>query len=149
MKVPELGREEARRLWTIAEEAKAYTKGLIATHAIDCDWREGVIEAVHKRRLVKDEIAYVEKLRRDYAYPAVEWLNRDALAAAADPEAERRRLVADYETAFANPYVAASRGYIDDVIVPSETRPRLIRGLELLADKRDSNPPRKHGNIPL
>jgi propionyl-CoA carboxylase beta chain len=80
---------------------------------------------------------------------AVEIIFRDALAAADDPDAERQRLVAEYEAAFANPYVAASRGYIDDVIVPSETRPRLIRGLELLADKRETNPPRKHGNIPL
>ena len=50
---------------------------------------------------------------------------------------------------FANPYIAAARGYVDDVIKPSETRPRLIRALEMLADKRDTNPPKKHGNIPL
>ena len=50
---------------------------------------------------------------------------------------------------FANPYVAAARGYVDDVIRPSETRPRLIAALEMLADKRDTNPPKKHGNIPL
>jgi propionyl-CoA carboxylase beta chain len=80
---------------------------------------------------------------------AVEIIFRDAIAGAEEPEAERRRVTAEYEAAFANPYVAASRGYIDDVIVPSETRPRLIAALELLADKRESNPPRKHGNIPL
>ena len=50
---------------------------------------------------------------------------------------------------FANPYVSASRGYIDDVIEPRETRPRLINALEMLANKRDSNPPKKHGCIPL
>ena len=55
----------------------------------------------------------------------------------------------DYEAEFANPYVAAARGYVDDVIVPRETRPRLIRALEMLADKRDTNPRKKHGNIPL
>jgi acetyl-CoA carboxylase carboxyltransferase component len=49
----------------------------------------------------------------------------------------------------ANPYVAASRGFVDDVIVPSETRPRLINALGMLQNKRDSNPPKKHGNIPL
>ena len=54
-----------------------------------------------------------------------------------------------YETEFANPYIAAARGYVDDVIRPSETRPRLIRALEVLADKRDTNPRKKHGNIPL
>ena len=55
----------------------------------------------------------------------------------------------DYREKFANPYVAASRGYIDDVIEPRETRPRLINALEMLQNKRDENPPKKHGNIPL
>ena len=58
-------------------------------------------------------------------------------------------MVGEYEERFANPYIAASRGYVDDVILPSETRRRLILALDLLADKRDSNPPKKHGNIPL
>jgi acetyl-CoA carboxylase carboxyltransferase component len=80
---------------------------------------------------------------------AVSIIFKDAIAKAEDPAAERARLVAAYETEFANPYIAASRGYVDDVIKPSETRPRLIRALEMLADKRDVNPPKKHGNIPL
>jgi propionyl-CoA carboxylase beta chain len=80
---------------------------------------------------------------------AVNILHRDALAAADDATAERARLVSEYEERFANPYVAAARGYVDDVIRPSETRPRLIASLALLADKRDVNPPKKHGNIPL
>jgi propionyl-CoA carboxylase beta chain len=80
---------------------------------------------------------------------AVNILYRDELDAADDAVAERARLVADYEEQFANPYVAAARGYVDDVIKPSETRPRLIAGLRMLADKRDRNPPKKHGNIPL
>src|SRR5687767_13430233 len=80
---------------------------------------------------------------------AVNILHRDTIAGAADPAAERVRLVADYEERFANPYAAAARGYVDDVIRPSETRPRLIAALEMLADKRDTNPPKKHGNIPL
>ena len=80
---------------------------------------------------------------------AVAIIFKDEIASAADPEAERKRLVADYERRFANPYIAASRGYVDAVIKPSETRPRLIAALELLADKRDSNPRKKHGNIPL
>ena len=63
--------------------------------------------------------------------------------------AEKARLVAEYREKFANPYVSASYGYIDDVIMPSETRPRLINALEMLTNKRDENPPRKHGNIPL
>ncbi len=80
---------------------------------------------------------------------AVNIIFKDRIAAADDPTAERARLVADYEAQFANPYVAAARGYVDDVIMPSETRPRLIAALEMLAGKRESNPRKKHGNIPL
>jgi propionyl-CoA carboxylase beta chain len=80
---------------------------------------------------------------------AVNILYRDEILADADPDAARARFVDDYEEQFANPYVAAARGYVDDVIKPSETRPRLIAALEMLADKRDTNPPKKHGNIPL
>jgi propionyl-CoA carboxylase beta chain len=80
---------------------------------------------------------------------AVNIIFKEAIAAASDPEAEEARLVAAYEEEFANPYVAAARGYIDDVIKPSETRPRLIGALEMLANKRDTNPRKKHGNIPL
>jgi propionyl-CoA carboxylase beta subunit len=80
---------------------------------------------------------------------AVNVIFRDAIAAASDPDAERARLVDAYRAQFANPYVAAARGYVDEVILPSETRPRLIRSLRLLANKRQSNPPKKHGNIPL
>jgi propionyl-CoA carboxylase beta chain len=80
---------------------------------------------------------------------AVNIVFRDELAVADDDVAERRRLVERYEAEFNHPYVAAARGYIDEVILPSETRPRLIRGLEILADKRDTNPRKKHGNIPL
>ena len=80
---------------------------------------------------------------------AVNIIFRDEIASAADPEAERARLVAEYRDRFANPYVAAARGYIDDVIEPKETRPRLIAALEMLRNKRDNNPPKKHANMPL
>jgi propionyl-CoA carboxylase beta chain len=80
---------------------------------------------------------------------AVNIIYKDVIAASTDPVGERRRLVEEYEAAFSNPYVAAARGYIDEVILPRETRPRLIRALEVLADKRDTNPRKKHGNIPL
>jgi acetyl-CoA carboxylase carboxyltransferase component len=80
---------------------------------------------------------------------AVNIIFKDRLTSASDPDAERERLVAEYEAEFANPYIAAARGYVDDVILPSETRPRVIRALEMLADKRDTNPRKKHGNIPL
>jgi len=80
---------------------------------------------------------------------AVNIIFKAEIATSTDPAAEERRLVAEYEAEFNNPYVAAARGYIDDVIAPSDTRPRLIRALEMLADKRDTNPRKKHGNIPL
>jgi acetyl-CoA carboxylase carboxyltransferase component len=80
---------------------------------------------------------------------AVSIIHRRLLAEADDPEAARARLAAEYREKFASPYVAAARGYIDAVIEPHETRPRLINALEMLRNKRDANPPRKHGNIPL
>ncbi len=80
---------------------------------------------------------------------AVDIIFRKELSAADDPLAMRERLIAEYREKFANPYVAASCGYIDDIIEPRETRPRLIEALRMLENKRDSNPPKKHGNIPL
>ncbi|MBL8045445.1 MAG: acyl-CoA carboxylase subunit beta [Anaerolineales bacterium] len=80
---------------------------------------------------------------------AVNIIFRKELAEAEDPVARKAELVKEYREKFANPYVAASRGYIDDVIEPHETRARLINGLEMLDNKRDSNPQKKHGNIPL
>lgn len=75
-------------------------------------------------------------------------IHRKAIDDAEDPVAMRREKVEEYRQLFSNPYVAASRGYVDDVIVPSETRPRLIEALEILCTKRQSLPPKKHGNIP-
>ena len=80
---------------------------------------------------------------------AVEIIFRDQIANADDPAATKRQLEAQYRERFANPYEAAARGYLDAVIEPRETRPRLIAALEIFKDKRDTNPPRKHGNIPL
>jgi len=80
---------------------------------------------------------------------AIDIIFRKELVEAEDAEARRRELVEAYRAQFANPYIAAGRGYIDDVIEPRETRPRLIAALELLQTKRQTNPKRKHGNIPL
>lgn len=80
---------------------------------------------------------------------AVNIIFRKELEKAKNPVARKAELVADYREKFASPYVAAERGYIDDVIEPKETRPRLINALEMLSNKRDSNPAKKHGNIPL
>jgi acetyl-CoA carboxylase carboxyltransferase component len=80
---------------------------------------------------------------------AVEVVFRRELQSAADPEARRAELVEEYMEKFANPYVAAERGYVDDVIDPAETRIKLIAGLEMLASKHEEIPQRKHGNVPL
>ena len=83
------------------------------------------------------------------AQGAVNILYRQELREAADPEAERARLITEYEDTLANPYIAAERGYVDAVIKPSETRANVVRALRALRTKRETLPPKKHGNIPL
>jgi propionyl-CoA carboxylase beta chain len=83
------------------------------------------------------------------AQGAVNILHRRELAAAESPEARRAELVTEYEDTLSNPYVAAERGYVDSVIPPSYTRAYVARALFMLRDKRETRPPRKHGNIPL
>lgn len=80
---------------------------------------------------------------------AVRILYRKQLKEAKDPKALEKKLIDDYTEKFANPFVTASKGYIDAVIRPSETRPRIIEALDMIENKRDTNPPKKHGNIPL
>src|SRR5512147_170410 len=80
---------------------------------------------------------------------AVEIIFKREIAAAKDPAEAERRLEREYRDRFANPYAAAALGYLDDVVEPRATRPRLIAALSLLRTKRDTNPPKKHGNIPL
>jgi propionyl-CoA carboxylase beta chain len=80
---------------------------------------------------------------------AVEILFKKEIAESEDPTAATDARVAEYSDKFANPYVAASRGFVDDIIDPRDTRPRLIDALEMLSTKRDRNPPKKHGNLPL
>jgi propionyl-CoA carboxylase beta chain len=80
---------------------------------------------------------------------AVNVLYRRELARAADPAALRAEKVAEFREKFANPYVAAARGFVDEVIEPRHTRRRIVAGLEMAGNKRDKNPPKKHGNIPL
>ncbi len=80
---------------------------------------------------------------------AVNILYKREIETAASPETFRAQKVAEFREKFANPYVTAARGYVDAVIAPRTTRARLIMALAGLADKKDTNPPRKHGNIPL
>ncbi len=80
---------------------------------------------------------------------AVNILFKDEIEQAENPEQRRKELITEYTAKFANPYIAAGRGYIDEIIEPSQTRSKLINALEMLKNKRDTNPPKKHGNIPL
>jgi acetyl-CoA carboxylase carboxyltransferase component len=79
----------------------------------------------------------------------VEIIGRHDIEQAADPEARRAELIAEYTAEHANPYLAAERGYVDDVIDPADTRPMLIKGLAMLRSKQEPQPRRKHGNVPL
>jgi propionyl-CoA carboxylase beta chain len=103
-----------------------------------------------------------KNLRCDYAiaYPsaeiavmgpegAVNIIHRTELAKSTDPEKARKVLLDNYREQFANPYNAAELGYVDEIIDPAQTRPTLIRALEMCKNKRASNLPRKHGNLPL
>jgi propionyl-CoA carboxylase beta chain len=83
------------------------------------------------------------------AQGAVNILYRAELAAASDPASTRAELIEEYEDRLANPYIAAERGYVDSVIEPSATRTQVVRGLRTLRTKRETLPPKKHGNIPL
>jgi propionyl-CoA carboxylase beta chain len=80
---------------------------------------------------------------------AVEIIFKKEIAESEDPEKATDKKIEEFREKFANPYIAAQRGYLDDVIEPKTTRPRLIKALSMLATKKDSNPPKKHGNIPL
>jgi len=80
---------------------------------------------------------------------AVNIIYRDRIAQADDPDAVRAELTREYRERYAHPYEAAARGYVDEVILPRETRRKLIAALEIVRTKRDTNPPKKHGNIPL
>jgi acetyl-CoA carboxylase carboxyltransferase component len=80
---------------------------------------------------------------------AVNIVYRRELTTAADKDAARKQKIDEFRERFANPFVAAERGFIDDVIEPHETRPRVIRALKMLATKVDTMPRKKHGNIPL
>ena len=80
---------------------------------------------------------------------AVNVIFRREIQNASDPQAKRAELIARYEEQFSNPYIAAERGFVDDVIEPADTRPKLVQALRMLRTKREQVPPRKHGNIPL
>jgi len=83
------------------------------------------------------------------AEQAAEIVHRKEIMEAPDPEAKRKEKIAEYRNHFSNPYIAASRGFVDAVILPNDTRPRIIDALEALKAKKEIRPARKHGNIPV
>ncbi|MBI4301496.1 MAG: methylmalonyl-CoA carboxyltransferase, partial [Chloroflexi bacterium] len=80
---------------------------------------------------------------------AVNIIHRREIREASDPEAKRREKIEEYRALFSNPYIAAARGYVDTVIMPRDTRPTIIKALDMLSTKRETRPPKKHGNIPV
>jgi acetyl-CoA carboxylase carboxyltransferase component len=80
---------------------------------------------------------------------AIPVIFRKEIKAAPDPEAKEKEKIEEYRNFLYNPYIAASRGYVDEVILPRESRPKIINALELLITKRETRPPKKHGNIPV
>jgi propionyl-CoA carboxylase beta chain len=122
------------KLTVITRKAYGGAYDVMASKHIRSDWNVGWPSA---------EVAVMG------AKGAVEIIFKREIQAAADPVAAEKAKTEEYRQRFANPYVAAERGYLDDVIEPKTTRPRLISALSVLTTKRDRNPPRKHGNIPL
>jgi len=107
---------------------------------------------VMNSRHIRGDIVYawpIAELGVMGAEGAVNIVHRREIEEAEDKEATRQRLIAEYRQKYAHPYIAAGRGFVDEVIEPRETRPKLIAALEMLRNKRDTNPPKKHGNIPL
>jgi len=91
----------------------------------------------------------LRKMRLNLYMQTASWLVSRELAEAADPAKRRAELIDEYTERYANPYIAAERGYIDDVISPADTRAVICRSLDILASKREELPRRKHGNVPL
>jgi acetyl-CoA carboxylase carboxyltransferase component len=80
---------------------------------------------------------------------ATKIIHRRVITEAADPGAKEQEMIEEYRNLFYNPYMAASRGLVDEVIMPSMSRPKIIAALEFLSSKRETRPPKKHGNIPV
>ncbi len=150
--LPGIGQEHAGIIRHGAKLLYAFSEATVPRVTVITRKAYGGAFLVMNARAVRADIAFAwptAEIAVMGASGAVNIIHRRELREADDPEVERQRLVDDYEDRFNNPYVAAERGYIDDVIEARETRPRLIRALEMLRNKREATPARKHGNIPL
>ena len=108
-----------------------------------------VVRTIEDEKYKRTLTDYLEIIRYIDSINENKIIFKNEISKAREPEAVTERLINEYRVKFANPYIAAERGYIDDVIKPHETRSRLIKGLKMLSSKVDSNPKKKHGNIPL
>ncbi len=150
--LPGVGQEHAGIIRHGAKLLYAFSEATVPRVTVITRKAYGGAFLVMNARAVRADIAFAwptAEIAVMGAKGAVNIIHRRELREADDPVAETQRLVDDYEDRFNNPYVAAERGYIDDVIEARETRPRLIRALDMLRNKREATPPRKHGNIPL
>ena len=150
--LPGVGQEHAGIIRHGAKLLYAFSEATVPRVTVITRKAYGGAFLVMNARAVRADIAFAwptAEIAVMGAQGAVNIIHRRDLREADDPEAESQRLVDDYEDRFNNPYIAAERGYIDDVIEARETRPRLIRALDMLRNKREATPPRKHGNIPL
>ncbi|MEA2009531.1 MAG: acyl-CoA carboxylase subunit beta [Actinomycetota bacterium] len=150
--LPGVGQEHAGIIRHGAKLLYAFSEATVPRVTVITRKAYGGAFLVMNARAVRADIAFAwptAEIAVMGAKGAVNIIHRRDLREADDVDAESQRLVDDYEDRFNNPYVAAERGYIDDVIEARETRPRLIRALDMLRNKREATPPRKHGNIPL
>ena len=150
--LPGVGQEHAGIIRHGAKLLYAFSEATVPRVTVITRKAYGGAFLVMNARSIRADIAFAwptAEIAVMGAKGAVNIIHRREIREADDEEAESQRLIDDYEDRFNNPYVAAERGYIDDVIEARETRPRLIRALEMLRNKREATPPRKHGNIPL
>ncbi|MEA3510431.1 MAG: acyl-CoA carboxylase subunit beta [Actinomycetota bacterium] len=150
--LPGVGQEHAGIIRHGAKLLYAFSEATVPRVTVITRKAYGGAFLVMNARSIRADIAFAwptAEIAVMGAKGAVNIIHRREIREADDVEAESQRLIDDYEDRFNNPYVAAERGYIDDVIEARETRPRLIHALEMLRNKREATPPRKHGNIPL
>jgi acetyl-CoA carboxylase carboxyltransferase component len=150
--LPGVGQEHNGIIRHGAKLLYAYAEATVPKVTVITRKAYGGAYVVMNSRAVRADVVYAwptAEIAVMGAQGAVNVIHRREIAASEDPEMRRSELIAEYEERFNTPYLAAEQGLVDDVIEPRETRPRLIRSLDMLRNKREAMPPKKHGNIPL
>ena len=150
--LPGVGQEHNGIIRHGAKLLYAYSEATVPKVTVITRKAYGGAYVVMNSRAVRADVVYAwptAEIAVMGAQGAVNVIHRRDIAAAEDADDRRSELISEYEQRFNTPYLAAERGLVDDVIEPRETRPRLIRSLEMLRNKREAMPPKKHGNIPL